>query len=400
MKQHKYGYLVISMSILGMFLAGCHSTQSSRSTTNQPKITKRADPVDQVFKPFNRKVSEDVGTLTNGGEETYSQFYKKAGYWHWRLSSKARGTIAAGKILSVKQTSKTDNRTFARTGYILSMKSPSGEKYQLKLKYLDFSGIGYSVKTSYKNINGNYLTCDTATSGDWVTGAPTSLKAQWLETNFEKNNNDSTKKEPLIKQTFAVDDTQMNASLVMYNKQHKQVNTGSGGGVNQDLKYKQVGKQTYVLKSYTGATQEARELPNLYKVQVLGPQKIKIWNVTTKPITMVYDKAVTDASSESSSTSNGDSTVDTTNLTAKQAISWVKYELSDNGVSDSELDSEYEFTTFMSDEGYLHINCQKHDYTNHMWWRINEDGHLQDGIGVQDSGNEWKTESTHYHSYQ
>lgn len=80
MKRHKYGYLVAGVAVLGLFLAGCHSTQSSSSATSQPKAThtaKKANPVDQVFKPLSQKVSEDAGTLTNGGEETYSQFYKK-----------------------------------------------------------------------------------------------------------------------------------------------------------------------------------------------------------------------------------------------------------------------------------------------------------------------------------
>lgn len=403
MKRHKYGYLVAGVAVLGLFLAGCHSTQSSSSATSQPKAThtaKKANPVDQVFKPLSQKVSEDAGTLTNGGEETYSQFYKKAGYWHWRLSSKARGTIAAGKILAVKQTSKTDNHSYSMPGYTLSMQSQSGEKYHLKLKYLDFSGIGYSVKTSYENINGNYLTCDTAMNGDWVTGAPTKLKAQWLETNFEKNVDDSTNKEPLLKRTFATDGTQMNSSLLMYDNQHKLVNSGSGGGVNQDLKYKQIGQQTYVLKSYSGATQAARETPNLVKIQVLGEKKIKIWDVTTKPIKMTYDKAINDSSSDNGTTSNdstdSDSAVDTTNLTSKQAISWVKYELSESGASVK----DYMITTLVTDEGYLHINSQKNNGSEHSWWRIDEKGRLQEGIGIQDSGNHWTTVSTHYHSYQ
>ncbi len=74
---------------------------------------------------------------------------------------------------------------------------------------------------------------------------------------------------------------------------------------------------------------------------------------------MTYDKAINDSSSDNGTTSNdstdSDSAVDTTNLTSKQAISWVKYELSESGASVK----DYMITTLVTDEGYLHINSQK-----------------------------------------
>ncbi|WP_054699010.1 hypothetical protein [Secundilactobacillus odoratitofui] len=109
------------------------------------------------------------------------------------------------------------------------------KKYELSLKYLDFSGVGYSVKTDYLSISGNYLTCDTATSGKWITGAPDDVQGKW-STDFYRSS--SFKDSPYVKTTLNIDGSSIGESNDMYNAQYKMTAEGANVGINSGLSYK------------------------------------------------------------------------------------------------------------------------------------------------------------------
>lgn len=92
-------------------------------------------------------------------------------------------------------------------------------------------------------------------------------------------------------------------------------------------------------------------------------------------------------------------TVDGKNLTAEQAISWVKNHLKSNGATEAEL-SDTDFKSQMSDDGYLTIdmytwNPAHTGKTRAYTYRINGSGQLQEG-DVYNANGEWQTVSDNY----
>ncbi|EGO5243224.1 HAD hydrolase family protein [Enterococcus faecalis] len=111
-----------------------------------------------------------------------------------------------------------------------------------------------------------------------------------------------------------------------------------------------------------------------------------------------YDSTLSKDSSKSTGESKDTTEIDTLNLTSKQAISWVKNYLIQQGANPNEAGNEFQVQ--FSAEGYLEI--YKYSWspahtvkTISNKYRINEQGVLQIGNNTG-NGEPWETISTTY----
>jgi len=299
--------MIITASVLtGLLLSGCQakdpvkkqatsasntsskvakqSVASSKQVSSTKKETPPASEMTTVLSKLSAKLPEDDSTQNNG-EVTYSQFYYQNDNWHWKMSSKQRGTIIGGKVQSL---TKTD------ASYKLAMVTDSGEQYQLTLDYyLDENGEtaeDYTVtaKANGQSVKGTYIIGDNDAA--WTAGVPATLAGTW-STDFYKptdsSDDDTAQKAPYERTRFYISNDSLDGVKDSFTANYTFYSGGAGWGVNQDPEYKKIDANTYLLKTHTsnGA------LFAVYRAKLVNNQLTLDNSSDTSSMTKVSSKA-------------------------------------------------------------------------------------------------------------
>ncbi len=343
------------------------SVASSKQVSSTKKETPPASEMTTVLSKLSAKLPEDDSTQNNG-EVTYSQFYYQNDNWHWKMSSKQRGTIIGGKVQSL---TKTD------ASYKLAMVTDSGEQYQLTLDYdLDENAEYYTVtaKANGQSVKGTYILGDN--SAAWTAGVPTTLRGTWSTDFYQADT--GNKKYPYVRTRFHFSDQSLVGNTNTYTKNYTFGMEGAGWGANQDPEYKQLNATTYLLKTH-GVN------GNLFEVYLakLNGRSLSL-GLTNAPAT--FTKV-----SSSPTKSLGYDDNPAKNLTENQVEDWISRHITDfNHTTHDVKKAGYMFSK--DKKGILNIDVRDVDYKYTVpsigFFRITKDGVLE-AEDMADGGQSW-----------
>lgn len=361
--------MLATLAVMGTLgLAGCGQPAQS-AATQSTAVSQKAQHLDRYLTQLQGKVPEDQGTQSTANATT-SQFYQRNGQWYWRLTTAASGTKVQGKIVSVtKQNALTSWLTVAI----------NGKHHRLRVRWTDQAHYAYQLKSTYKAVLGYYVLCDGQSQESWVSGAPQTLQGTWKSPLYV-NGRFTTKQYPYMQTTYTIGNDSTDETNTLYQDDKRTSRTGKSSDSNGQLQYKQLGTNTYMLKSYTTAN-NALVLNEVH----LANQKLTIYDHShVSPVSAMQqtsEQATTASQEESATTTQRSSSVDTRHLTTAQVTQWCwqHYQATmakEAPKNHSELRySDYLFEQGKDDQGNLMILVKENHSTKHMK-AMNVDPHV------------------------
>lgn len=339
------GILTVTSLLL---LASCGQKQaaSTKQSSQTPftKPTTPQTPTDKLLKQVSAKVPEDSGTQTNGSEVTYSQFYQQKHHWYWRLTSAARGTIAKGRVQSLKSVDSLEKK--------LTMVD-QGSTYTLNFQWLDSLNQAYKVQTDHLKINGDYVLCDAQVPGKWTKGAPTGMKGTWETALYASKD----KQYPYVKTNYTITDDSKNGVNTAYKADKKTKQDGAGWGANENLQYKKLGTGVYMLKSYNGQ-------PDLTKAKLANGKLTINYQAPAKYAIPTMHRVGDAPTADQADGTSSSSSVDTNNLTTAQVKDWVWRHFSQSDLKGFTRE-DYSIEPDTDDDGVVQVEVREnHDSVN------------------------------------